>query len=224
MSITVRTAALAATLCVAGVASPISPVFALAYGVSAEDASKPGLAALSAPPVDPEAATSAPQSTLPTPSEEAVNADPARGDGDTDLPGYPSLAAAVAAQPMPETMASELRCLASAIYFEAKGEPLAGQLAVGNVIINRARSGRFRSDICAVVRQPGQFSFVRGGQIPSIDGASRAFRDAVAVAQLALNNRWTSQAPDALFFHARRVSPGWRQARVATIGNHIFYR
>ena len=226
MSITLRTAAFAATLFVAGLAYATSPVFALTYGGAPEDASKPGLAALTAPPVDLVPASSVAQ-TAPSPpaaSDEPVAGDAASGNRAADLPGYASLAAAVAAQPMPETMASELRCLASAIYFEAKGEPLAGQLAVGNVIINRANSGRFRSGICAVVLQPGQFSFVRDGHIPAINGASRAFRDAVAVAQLAMSNGWNSQAPDALFFHARHVSPGWRQARVAAIGNHIFYR
>ncbi|MFM9827680.1 MAG: cell wall hydrolase [Sphingomonas sp.] len=121
-------------------------------------------------------------------------------------------------------MDSDLRCLASAIYFESKGEPLAGQLAVAEVIMNRAGSGRFPSSICSVVTQPGQFSFVRGGRLPTISSTNRAFRDAVAVAQVALTNSWSSNAPKALYFHARSVKPGWRQLRVATIGNHIFYR
>jgi spore germination cell wall hydrolase CwlJ-like protein len=115
-------------------------------------------------------------------------------------------------------------CLAGAVYFEAKGEPLIGQLSVADVIINRARSGRFPASLCGVVKQRGQFSFVRGGRIPAIARSSAAWRTAVGVARVALQDLADSPAPKALFFHARRVSPGWKLTRVATVGNHIFYR
>src|SRR3546814_5677632 len=82
---------------------------------------------------------------------------------------YASLAEAVAAQAMPDEADPQLNCLAGAIYFESKGEPLSGQLAVANVIMNRVESGRFPSTICGVVTQRDQFSFVRGGKIPAID-------------------------------------------------------
>lgn len=136
---------------------------------------------------------------------------------------FDSLAAAVAAQNPPAAIEEELGCLASAVYFEAKGEPLAGQLAVAQVILNRARSGRFPSDVCSVVTQPGQFSFVRGGHVPPIAG-NAAYRTALAVAQVALARGWDDPAPSALYFHARRVAPNWRMTRIAAIGNHIFYR
>ena len=137
---------------------------------------------------------------------------------------YASLSDAVAAQDMPTAVDADLACLAGAIYFESKGEPLAGQLAVANVIMNRAESGRFPSSVCGVVTQRGQFSFVRGGKIPAIDTSRKAYRTAMAVAQLAMSGDWKNPAPDALFFHAKRVSPGWGKAQVATIGHHIFYR
>jgi N-acetylmuramoyl-L-alanine amidase len=136
---------------------------------------------------------------------------------------YASLAAAVAAQDMPGDADSELSCLAGAVYFESKGEPLSGQLAVADVIINRTASGRFPSSICSVVKQPGQFSFVRGGRIPEI-ASNPQYRTAMAIAKIAMADGWDDPAPKALFFHARRVSPGWGKARVATIGNHIFFR
>ena len=136
---------------------------------------------------------------------------------------FDSLSEAVAAQSAPDALNDELTCLAGAIYFESKGEPLPGQLAVAEVIINRAKSGRFAKSVCAVVTQAGQFSFVRGGRIPAI--ASNAnYRTAIAVAQVALRDQWDSPAPKALYFHARRVSPGWRMTKVASIGNHVFYR
>lgn len=137
---------------------------------------------------------------------------------------YASLAEAVADQQVAgEGTDSELECLAGAIYFESKGEPLSGQLAVANVIINRTTSGRFPRSICGVVRQPGQFSFLRGGRIPEIHAGGQ-YRTAVAIAKVAIDKEWDNPAPQALFFHARRVSPGWSKARVASIGNHVFYR
>ena len=134
-----------------------------------------------------------------------------------------SLAELVAATPKPADIDSELRCLAGAVYFESRGESLAGQLAVAHVVINRAESGRFPKSLCGVVHQPSQFSFVRGGRMPAIRNAAQ-WNNAVAIAQIARDGSWKNHAPGALFFHARYVSPGWRKTRVAAIDNHIFYR
>ena len=148
--------------------------------------------------------------------EEAAVSDGER-DGRT-------LAQLVADYSSTETPDEESECLARAVYYESKGEPLSGQLTVAEVIINRAESGRFASTLCGVVRQRGQFSFVRGGQIPTPPRASRDWRTAVAIAEIAVRDLADGGAPRALFFHARHVSPGWRLTRVATVGNHIFYR
>jgi N-acetylmuramoyl-L-alanine amidase len=123
-----------------------------------------------------------------------------------------------------QTPDAESECLARAVYWESKGEPLAGQLAVAEVIINRSRSGRFASTICGVIRQRGQFSFVRRGHIPAAPQGSRDWRTAVAIAEIARRDLADGGAPRALFFHARRARPGWRLTRVATVGNHVFYR
>ena len=135
-----------------------------------------------------------------------------------------NLAALVDAQGSAEQLDGEMRCLAGAVYFESKGESLEGQLAVARVIINRAKSGRFASSLCGVVYQPGQFSFVRGRSMPTIPVASESWREAVAISQIAMEDGWNSQAEGALFFHARRVAPGWGKRRLAAIDNHIFYR
>ncbi|MFM6930955.1 MAG: cell wall hydrolase [Novosphingobium sp.] len=121
-------------------------------------------------------------------------------------------------------LSRELNGLAGAIYFESKSEPLVGQLAVGRVIVARSRSGRFPNSYCGVVYQPSQFSFVRGGSMPAIPKASQDWKDAVAIAQIAHEGSWKSPVEGAMFFHAARVSPGWRLARVGKLGNHIFYR
>ena len=118
----------------------------------------------------------------------------------------------------------ELECLAGAIYFESKSESLSGQLAVGQVVANRSKSGRFPSSYCGVVFQRSQFSFVRGRALPPIPRSSLQWKTAVAIAQIVDQALHVSTVPKALFFHARRVSPGWRLTRVGTVGNHVFYR
>jgi spore germination cell wall hydrolase CwlJ-like protein len=118
----------------------------------------------------------------------------------------------------------ELECLAGAIYFESKSEPLKGQLAVGHVIANRAKSGRFPSSYCGVVYQRSQFSFVRGKSMPPIARSGMQWKNAVAIAKIVDQQLQPTPVGKSLFFHARRVSPGWRLTRVASLGNHIFYR
>ncbi|SEJ64691.1 Cell Wall Hydrolase [Sphingomonas sp. OV641] len=160
----------------------------------------------------------------PTP---ATISEPTGFDGDElaegDSVAYPTLAAAVAAQSTHDGDDDAIQCLAGAIFYESKGEPLSGQLAVADVIINRSKSGRFPSDICEVVTQRGQFGFVRGGRIPTINEDSRSYRTAVAVAKVALADAWDSDADRALYFNRGRA-PASGLTKVASIGNHIFWR
>lgn len=144
-------------------------------------------------------------------------------ESESESATYATLAAAVAAQDAIAADA-ELNCLAVGIYYESKGEPLEGQLAVAEVILNRAKSGRFPASVCGVLTQRGQFSFVRNGRLPQPPASARAWKTALAVAQVARDDAWDSRVSNALFFHARYVSPGWRRARVGSVGNHIFYR
>jgi len=118
----------------------------------------------------------------------------------------------------------ELECLAVGIYYESKSEPLAGQLAVGQVIANRSHSGRFAPTYCGVLFQRSQFSFVRGHSYPAPARSSRQWENAVAMAKIVDQKLHASSVPGALFFHAKRVSPGWHLARLGSVGNHIFYR
>jgi len=120
----------------------------------------------------------------------------------------------------------ETNCLATAVYFEARGESLEGQLAVARVVINRAASGRYPADWCSVVKQPAQFSFVRHGQFPGADTNSDAWRKAEAIAELAAANIVPSVGPNVLWYHANYVAPAWRNnlQEVEQIGAHIFYR
>ncbi len=167
----------------------------------------------------------------------AVESDPLAPTLDSVKPGEPAappivatprltgdLSSKVAALRSANPGSRELECLAAGIYYESKSEPLAGQLAVGQVIANRAKSGRFASTYCGVLFQRSQFSFVRGHSYPAPARASRQWENAVAVAKIVHQKLHISSVPGALFFHAKRVSPGWRLARLGSVGNHIFYR
>jgi spore germination cell wall hydrolase CwlJ-like protein len=152
------------------------------------------------------------------------------------LPGEPSLEERVSAatslqdlvgdMPVETELSVDMKCLAQAVYFEARGEPLAGQLAVARVVINRASSGLYPSDYCSVVTQRKQFSFVRDGRIPQANESSLEWLRAKAIAQIAHQDLWHSEAGDALYFHATYVHPGWanQKTQLARIDTHIFYR
>lgn len=217
-----RVAALAA-FCVVALTTASAPSFAL--GTNGEIPIVPKLNASA----DPEVPAIVENSKLAVPEAEPLplvetEAAPAVEASITPPVRFATLAQAVASQAMPGSIDRDLHCLAGTIYFESKGEPLAGQLAVAQVILNRVRSGRFGKTLCSVVTQRGQFSFVRGGTMPSVGLERAAYRTAVAVAKVAIDDLWESPVPNALFFHARRVSPGWRLKRVASVGNHVFYR
>lgn len=125
----------------------------------------------------------------------------------------------------PNPGSHELECLATGIYFEAKSEPLTGELAVGQVIANRTKTGgRFPSTYCGVLFQRGQFSFIHGSSLPHVSHASKQWQTAVALAKIVDEGLKESGVGNALFFHARYVSPGWHLKRVASIGNHVFFR
>lgn len=124
-----------------------------------------------------------------------------------------------------------LDCLTMAIAYEAGQEPIAGQQAVAQVILNRTRVARFPSSVCGVVfdgsqRTTGcQFTFTCDGSI------RRRLRDTTLLtARMAALSVLTGQAPDrvngATHYHASYVNPYWADTgtRVAQIGAHIFYR
>lgn len=149
---------------------------------------------------------------------------PAAAEAAPEVKGAKQLPDLVAAMAADRADDDELACLAGAVYFESKGEPLEGQLAVAEVIINRSQSGKFPTSLCGVVKQRSQFSFVRGGRIPPIPN-NAAWRKAVAIAHIARHDLADSKGAKALFFHANYVRPGWRGlTRIGAIGNHIFYR
>lgn len=144
----------------------------------------------------------------------------------SEAPRAQSLRELVAAMPMSGELSEELQCLAGTIYFEARGEPLDGQLAVAHTVINRAADSRFPSSYCGVVYQRAQFSFVKGGKMPRIRTNSKAWKNARSIARIAHRGLWENEAKESLYFHANYVRPSWSRRKVAltTINTHIFYR
>jgi N-acetylmuramoyl-L-alanine amidase len=219
MTIMQRAAAIAAmTFSLAGLISHSSPVKA-----SDIDRTSIPAPASTIQIINPVTPVSVPVPAASATSPVAATVEPIPTEQQAEDDRFNSLAEAVAAQDADRVDATQ-RCLAGAIYFESKGEPLAGQLAVANVIINRSKSGRFPTDVCSVVKQRGQFSFVRGGEIPSIDEGRAAYRTALAVAKIALVAAWESPAPKALFFNTPNRRPAGNVTKIAMIGNHVFYR
>ena len=127
-------------------------------------------------------------------------------------------------------MGAELMCLALAVYFEARSEPLLGQAAVAQVALNRMESPRYPDTICDVVTQGGvkrhrcQFSYWCDGK-PEYVGDRRAWRRAKVVAKLTQAGVLDAGVGNATHYHATYVSPYWRDefTHIATIGLHEFY-
>lgn len=128
----------------------------------------------------------------------------------------------------------ELSCLTRNVYHEARGEPVAGQIAVAEVTMNRVASKRFPETVCDVVyekrwdrirkRYVGAFSWTELESRSTVD--RKAWERAEEVAERVYYQKEAPKVDGALFYHARRIRPGWakRKARVARLGRHIFYR
>lgn len=132
----------------------------------------------------------------------------------------------------PAVSAKERQCLATAIYFEARGEPQRGQIAVAQVILNRVASGDYPDTICGVVyqnqsrRNRCQFSFACDGK-PDTIKEKRAWAVAEEIArEVVIGDVGVAEIAGATHYHASYVSPRWapRLKRLARIGHHIFYR
>jgi hypothetical protein len=130
-----------------------------------------------------------------------------------------------------EFEAREKRCLAIAIYFEARGEPERGQVAVGQVILNRVRSPLFPETICGVVYQgqmsPGcQFSFTCDGKTDNPRNDAQWAQAQDIAKRITKGELWLPEVGYSTYYHADYVRPTWASSmsRIDTIGRHIFYK
>ena len=136
-------------------------------------------------------------------------------------------------------MISALTCMAIALYFEARSEPLAGQIAVANVVINRVMDDRYPDNACEVITQGRlgskptdrilrgkcQFSFYCDGLSDTPEDLD-AFRYAIDIASNILGGVWFDPTDGATHYHSIDVSPAWAKTkvRIVRIENHIFYK
>lgn len=118
---------------------------------------------------------------------------------------------------------ADVECLAKNIYHEARGESLAGKIAVAQVTVNRVHSRQFQNTICSVVYAPSQFSWTLDKRKRVRD--QQAWQASVSIARAVLTQAVRLPHFPALYFHTPQVNPRWnRDKRVlARIGNHIFY-
>jgi spore germination cell wall hydrolase CwlJ-like protein len=124
------------------------------------------------------------------------------------------------------------RCLAAAIYFEARGEPVRGQIAVAQVVLNRAFSGYYPATVCGVVYQNAhrhlacQFTFACDGH-RDVVREPEAMERAKKIATESLDGKlWLPEVGKATHYHAYWVRPGWvrEMTRMYKLGVHTFYR
>jgi len=130
------------------------------------------------------------------------------------------------------TGGKDWKCLAQALYFEARGEKLQGQFAVAEVILNRVDSAAFPNSVCGVVHQGTgrrrfrcQFTYICDGRAERIS-EPRAFAEVGKVARIMLDGAPRALTGGATYYHSIKVHPRWslRFVETARIGEHLFYR
>ena len=125
----------------------------------------------------------------------------------------------------------QMSCLAEALYFEARGEPIKGQLAVGEVILNRVEDTRYPSSICKVVNQGTgrrfacQFTYTCDGKLETVH-ERKPYEMALKIAKILMTTHDRKMTKGSTHYHSNYVNPKWSKKfeRVAKFGRHIFYR
>ena len=125
----------------------------------------------------------------------------------------------------------QMSCLAEALYFEARGEPIKGQLAVGEVILNRVEDTRYPSSICKVINQGTgrrfacQFTYTCDGKLETVY-EQKPYEMALKIAKILLTTHDRKLTRGSTHYHSNYVNPKWSKKfkRVAKFGRHIFYR
>ena len=123
------------------------------------------------------------------------------------------------------TNVKELKCLADNIYFESLIEPVAGQIAVANVTMNRVASKHFPNTVCEVVWQKKQFSWTHDGK-SDVPSEKVLWFEVYNIAEKVYNGEISDITEGSTFYHADYVNPSWANKmdrKVVKIGRHIFY-
>jgi hypothetical protein len=122
------------------------------------------------------------------------------------------------------TPGSALHCLGMNVYWEARNQEIAGQLAVAQVTLNRVRDSRYPNDICNVVYDHKQFSWYWDGKSDTPKD-KQAWDTALMVASAAMDGTGHAELQGVTHYHAVYIQPYWKDymTMVAMIGDHIFY-
>lgn len=132
-----------------------------------------------------------------------------------------------------EVRERQLGCLAKNIYHEAGNEPFEGKVAVAQVTMNRAGSGKFPEDVCGVIYQKNafyerilcQFSWVCDRAVAMRPINKAAYNESYEVAKKVLLEGFRLPSlNNAMYYHADYINPGWNKVKIAQIGHHIFYK
>jgi spore germination cell wall hydrolase CwlJ-like protein len=150
----------------------------------------------------------------------------------TSVPGLLGIASQAPAARAEPDVRQEVECLALTIYFEARGEPDEGKIAVGHVVMNRASHPLFPHKVCEVVQQGGEKLRFRCQFTWWCDGRSdnprewQAWEKSKALARRIYWDYSADPTAGALWYHADYVTPSWRNSLAPgpKIGRHIFYR
>lgn len=119
----------------------------------------------------------------------------------------------------------EIKCLAENIYYESRGESLAGKLAVAKVTLNRTEHPAYPDTVCGVVYERKQFSWTSNSALRAKPKDKALWAEAVNIATDAYYSGLEELNHfKAISFHNLSINPGWNLQRVARIGNHIFYK
>jgi len=132
-----------------------------------------------------------------------------------------------------------LMCMATNIYHEAKNQPMVGQIAVAQVVMNRANDSRYPNNVCDVVKQgltykngkvvlgKCQFSWYCDGKKDDVNMKSEKWRNSIRYASMVMTNKITLDITEgATHYHATYVRPAWARTKTKTvrINRHIFYK
>ena len=132
-----------------------------------------------------------------------------------------------------------LMCMATNIYHEAKNQPMVGQIAVAQVVMNRVKDSRYPNNVCDVIKQgltykngkvvlgKCQFSWYCDGKKDDVNMKSEKWRNSLRYASMVITNRITLDVTEgATHYHATYVRPAWARTKTKTvrINRHIFYK
>ena len=136
----------------------------------------------------------------------------------------------LASLPVPKSN-KQMSCLAEALYFEARGEPIKGQLAVGEVVLNRVEDPRYPDSICKVVNQGTgrrfacQFTYTCDGKLETVFERD-AYAISLKISKILLTTHDRKLTEGSTHYHSNYVNPKWSKnfERITKFGRHIFYR